>query len=29
MAQPLAGLRRLKDLDEVVAQQHRLAQSPP
>jgi deoxyribodipyrimidine photolyase-related protein len=29
MAQPLAGLRRLKDLDEVVAQQRGLAQSPP
>lgn len=29
MAQPMAGLRRLKDLDEVVAQQRRLADNPP
>lgn len=29
MAQPMAGLRRLKDLDEVVAQQRRLAGDPP
>lgn len=29
MAQPMAGLGRLKDLDEVVAQQRRLADSPP
>lgn len=29
MAQPLAGMRRLKDLDEVVAQQRRLAGSAP
>ncbi|WP_310785197.1 cryptochrome/photolyase family protein [Mycobacterium sp. Z3061] len=29
MAQPMAGLGRLKDLDEVVAQQRRLADGPP
>lgn len=29
MAQPMAGMRRLTDLDEVVAQQRRLADSPP
>lgn len=29
MAQPMAGLGRLKDLDEVVAQQRRLADAPP
>jgi deoxyribodipyrimidine photolyase-related protein len=29
MAQPMAGLGRLKDLDEVVAQQRRRADSPP
>ncbi|MGZ4582792.1 MAG: hypothetical protein ACXVYI_00270 [Mycobacterium sp.] len=29
MTQPLAGLRRLADLDEVVKQQRRLGQSAP
>jgi deoxyribodipyrimidine photolyase-related protein len=29
MIQPLAGLRRLTDLDEVVEQQHRLGQAAP
>jgi deoxyribodipyrimidine photolyase-related protein len=29
MAQPMAGLGRLKDLDEVVSQQRRLADGPP
>ncbi|WP_096285898.1 cryptochrome/photolyase family protein [Mycobacterium ahvazicum] len=29
MNQPLAGLRRLKDVDEVVAQQRRLGQAAP
>ncbi len=29
MAQPMAGLRRLTDLGEVVAQQRRLADNPP
>ncbi len=29
MKQPLAGLRRLTDVDEVVKQQRRLGQSAP
>jgi hypothetical protein len=29
MAQPLAGMRRLKDLDAVVAEQHQSGDAPP
>jgi deoxyribodipyrimidine photolyase-related protein len=29
MAQPLAGMRRLNDLDAVVAEQHRRGDAPP